>query len=287
MFEGLNGTNMLPGVIPSAFGQSHTSKEEGCPEKIESKEIIFFNYIGSNYGLTAKIEEDKLRVIASGGNINRRDGTRFQINLLSDDLSLLEELQTIIEENDVVRNNGYCHYVDGLPGGIGDSIDVKYESGEKLYKTSNQTPVVGSEVGQKFYNVFLDYVRRHGLDFTTKGSNVQLYDDADEEYVQGTWNGEHFGEKISVTFEGKRVKITVDEKLVEDTEYTIFEGSIVKNQLKEGVEKPTSYGDYELLKGVSMLNKKNWFTMTGYFLGDSYSTADFHNFDKKKPENEK
>ena len=45
-----------------------------------------------------------------------------------------------------------------------------------------------------------NFVKKYGYDFTSEGSNVKLFDDPDEEYVQGTWKGKHFGDDIEVTF---------------------------------------------------------------------------------------
>lgn len=154
--------------------------------------------------------------------------------------------------------------------------------GEKIYKTSNQTPTISNEASNAFYNDFLKYVQKYGLDFNSSGSNVQLYDDADVEYVQGTWNGKHFGQEISVCFDGNHVVIKVDGKETDNCNYVIVNGSIVKDKLKEGIDKAQSEFDYELFNGVSKLAEKNYFTMVGYFLSDSYSTCDLMNFDKKE-----
>ena len=89
---------------------------------------------------------------------------------------------------------------------------------------------------------------------------------------------------------GDRAKLeffTVNGEVTDDNvEYTIFEGSVIPNKLKDGIEKAESPYDYEYFNGVSKLAKKNYFTMVGYFLQDSYSTCDFHNFDKEKPKDE-
>ena len=266
-------------------GGRHESKIEGCNDNILSKDIINFEYNGRGFYLYAeKIENNKIKVVASGGNTQKRDGTYFRIVFESDDLELLNNIQKDIETYNVSIGNGNCVYVDGLPAGIGDRISVTYENGEKIYKTSNQFPTITDEAAKALYNTFKDYVVKHKMDFTSAGSNVQLYDDADEEYLQGTWNSKHFGDEISATFENYHIIITVNGNGTDDTEYTIFEGNVVKNKLKEGITEAKSYHDFEYFNGVSMFVKKNWFTMTGYFMQNSYSTSDFMNFNKEKPE---
>ena len=271
-------------------GQRHESKLEGYSDEIISKDIEMFEYAGpnSNYctfgDFIAKRKDDKVEIITTGGFSNKRDGKYFRIKFESDDLSILKELQDTIIKYDIAKGNGHCTHVDGLPAGIGDRINVIYSSGEKIYKTSNQFPTIIPEAGMAIYNTFLKYVQKHGYDFTSDGSNLKLYDDADKEYVQGTWKGKHFGNEIVAIFEDNHVTITVDGKVTDDkVEYTIFEGSVVANKLKEGKDKAESKNDYETFNGVSMFAKKNYFTMTGYFLQNSYSTCDFHNFDKEKP----
>ena len=279
---------MMSEINPNMmFGGKHESKMDGYSENISSKDIKYFDYAGRGFSLYAeKIDNNRIKVIASGGNTQRRDGTYFRIVFECDDLSLLNELQKNIETYNIAANNGNCLYVDGLPAGIGDRISVSYESEEKIYKTSNQSPTISDEAAKALYNSFRDYVVKHGLDFTSAGSNVKLYDDADEEYLQGTWNSKHFGDEIAATFEKNHVIITVNGQVTDDTEYTIFEGNVVKNALKEGVTKPSSHHDYEFFNGVSTFSKKNWFTMTGYFMQNGYSTSDFMNFDKEKPADE-
>ena len=155
-------------------GGRHESKMDGYSENISSKEIKYFDYAGRGFSLYAeKIDNNKIKIIANGGNTNHRDGTYFRIAFECDDLSLLNELQKNIETYNITANNGNCVYVDGLPAGIGDRISVIYESEEKIYKTSNQSPTISDEAAKALYNSFRDYVVKHGLDFTSAGSNVK------------------------------------------------------------------------------------------------------------------
>ena len=199
----------------------------------------------------------------------------------------IQQIQEIIDRNNETKGNGHCVHVDGLPSGIGDSLSVEYESGEKIYKVSNQSLTVSPDSINEFYILFHETVLKDGYDFNSEGSNVKLYDDADEEYVQGTWKGTHFGDEIEITFDKNQVTIKVNGKITDNkVEYAIFEGTIKKNKLKEGIEKAESYHDYEDFEVISSLSKQNYFTRTAYFTKDSYSTCDMHNFDKEKPKDE-
>ena len=269
-------------------GGRHESQMEECKEVIESKDIVKFSYCGTDYMVSANKDGDVLHLYATGGGkYNKRDGSYFIIKYDTNDMSILEALQNVIDKNNETCGNGHCVHVDGLPGGIGDTFSVEYASGEKLYKYSNQFTTAKPETIKEFYDIFHEYAKRDGYEFNSAGSNVQLFDDADPEYLQGTWKGKHFGREVEVTFKDDKVSIKVDDKITdENEEYVIIEGTVVKNKLKDGKEGYSRY-DYEEFEGVSCFAKKNWFTMTAYFMKESYSTCDLMNFDKKKPEEEK
>ena len=261
-------------------GARHESVDENAPKTIQSDELISFCFSDRQISCSCEISDGVLNVSASGGNSSRRDGTRFCLRYSSCTTFLLGKLNSIIKKYDLARNNGYHCTVDGLPGGCGDSIKAEYKSGEKLYMNSNQTPTVDSGAAEEIYDAFHDDALKNGLDLNTAGSNVRLYDDADVKYLQGKWKGRHFGREIVLIFTGITVKIFVDGKMTDNCEYTIFEGCVRKNKLKEGRNKAQSEHDYEEFDGCSCMKKKNQFTLTGYFLKTSYSTCDLYKQDE-------
>ena len=271
-------------IFPVAGGR-HESKLEGYNDVIKSKDLIKFEYYGNEYTLKAnKIDNITNIYCTGGGKYNRRDGSYFIVKYETKDDSIFKEIQQIVDKHNLTSNNGYCLHVDGLPSGIGDRLEAEYSSGEKIYKVSNQFETVHDEPKKELYDLFHKYVKKEGFDFNSEGSNVQLFDDADEEYLQGTWKGKHFGREVEVTFTGNHVTISIDGKVTDDNvEYVIFNGTVEQNKLKDGKEKAESEHDYEDFIGVSRFAKKNWFTMVGYFLQNSYSTCDLMNFDKEKP----
>lgn len=272
---------------PEVAGGRHESTLEGYSENIESKDLTKFEYYGNEFTLCANKEDDMTKISCTGGGkYSKRDGSYFIVRYEIKDDSIFKEIQDIVEKYNLTKGNGYCLHVDGLPAGIGDRLEAEYASGEKIYKVSNQFETVHDEPKKELYDLFHKYVKKEGYDFNTAGSNVKLFDDADEEYLQGTWKGKHFGREIEVTFEKNHVTIKVDGKVTDDTEYVIYDGSVRQNKLRDGKEKAESEHDYEYFEGVSTFAKKNWFTMTGYFLQESYSTCDLMNFDKEKPEEE-
>ena len=247
---------------------------EGYNEKIESQDITLFQYDNGDFHLKANLEDNKLHIEARGGNGRERDGTYFKLDYITDDTKLMQELNKIIVENEISKNNGYAHEVAGLPAGLGDTITVEYLSGEKIFKYSNQFPTVPEEVGLKFYEAFHKNALENDYDFTTEGSNVIVYDDPTEEYLQGAWNGTHFGTKIRVEFSSNNIKIYCDDKLTDDTEYTIVCGNIRPNKVKENVTDVKNQYDYEEFNGCSSLGKKNEILLVAYFTKESYSTCE-------------
>ena len=248
---------------------------DGYKDEIKSDNIVEFTYNNDGeYRLWCKLENNILHVTSNGGNSYHRDGTYFGLKYDTDKLDILKKLNDIIKENNISKNNGFVHETAGLPPGIGDSIEVVYDSGEKIYKISNQFPVVGDELGKKFYDVFHELALEYGYDFNTEKSNVLLYDDATEEYLQGRWKGDHFGHKYEVLFEGNHVKVWEDDKLVDDTDYVIYEGRIRPNKLAEGVTEPKSFNDYEPFNAFDSLRKQNKILLTMYFYKNGSSSND-------------
>lgn len=286
MFVGMDGVFINSNDSNNTYcGGKHESYIDGLNNEIKSTDIIEFKYTGTDYSVSAVKDDNLIHISAiGGGKYNRRDGSYFSVRFDINDDGFFDVLQGIITRYSIFNNNGYCLYIDGLPGGIGDTIEINYSSGERIYKTSNQSVTISYDAIKEIYDVFHEITVKNGLDFNTAGSNIKLFDDADEEYVQGNWKGKHFGKEVEVTFKGKKLTIKVDGNITdEDEEYIIKDGFIRKNKLSDG-KTGEKYTDYEEFNGVSSFAKKNYFTMTGYFTKESYSTCDLMNFDKEKPE---
>ena len=157
---------------------------------------------------------------------------------------------------------------------LSHTLSIKYKSGEKIWKYDNQSDIISKEAEEEIYELFKSNAIDNGFDFTTEGSNVELFNDADKDYVQGTWEGSHFGVKYKVVFEGTKIKIYKDDKLTDEGWYKIIDGDIVNDKPKKGVTIAKDKNDYEEFSDISMFRKKNDFTMTMYFMKESYSTDD-------------
>lgn len=255
-------------------GTTKEGRLKGYEENIKSKDIVSFEYSCGKFKISCELKNDGLHINSKGGNSYHRDGTYFKLDYISKTNNILKELQDIIDKYNISKNNGYEHEVAGLDPSISTTIKVLYKSKEKIYKYDNQTRVITEEAEDEIYEVFHKNAIENGYDFTSEKSNVELYNDATKEYVQGTWKGKHFGSEYIVIFEGTKIKIYKDGELTDEGWYKIIDGDIVNDKPKKGVTIPKDRSDYEEFKDISIMKKKNDFTMTMYFMKDSYSTDD-------------
>ena len=271
VYKKLKGGEVMPEVDG---GVVKDGRIPGYEEVIKSKEIVKFEYYNGEFSVSCELKDNVLNVKSKGGNRSQRDGTYFILDYNAKDNTLLDKLQSIIDKYNLSKNNGYTHEVAGLPEGCGDRISVRYKSGENIWKSNNQAPTMSEEATKEIYNAFHECAKDNNLDFNSKGSNVLLYDDADIDYLQGTWIGKHFGKEYKVVFENNHVKIYEENKLTDDTNYIIIEGDVITDKVKDGITEPKDRFDYEEFKTISIMKKKNDFTIVAYFMKESYSTCD-------------
>lgn len=219
---------------------------KGYKEKINSKDIISFSYSCGEYEVSCELKNNKLTVKSS------------KTEYISKDNSLLKDLQKIIEKYNISKNNGYVHEVAGLPPGYGGTISVIYNNKEKIYKYDNQTGIIPEEAEKEIYNAFYKDAKDNGYDLKEKVVEETI----DESFLQGTWSGTHFGKTYKVIFNDNNIKIYEDDVLTDDTNYKIVDGDIVRDN------------DDKEFKVISLMKKKNDFTLVAYFMKESYSTCD-------------
>ncbi len=252
----MRDTNIDGGIV-------REGRMDGYREEIESKDILSFSYQHPNFRVSCTKEGNKIHVLSSGGKSYERDGSHFKLEYDVEDKEFLQELQRIIEEYHLSKNNGYVEEVAGLPSGLGDTLSVEYETGEKIYLSSNRGLNLSNDAILEVYEAFHALALQNHYDFTTEKSNQVIYDDATEEFLQGSWKGTHFGDEILVTFTKNIIQIFVNGEETDHEEYKIVEGTIQKNSQEN-----------ENFKGVSYLKKKNKILLVAYFVEDSYSTCD-------------
>lgn len=268
-------------------GGRSESKVDGLGDTIESHSVISFRYQAESAmnmlfppALSAdafrvsceQVGEGRVRIKASGGRAGRRDGSQFLLDYEADEDGFLEELDALIVEHRLFENNGSVIYVNGLPP-YGDSLSVEYASGERIYRADNQARTLSAAASDAIYEAFRTFTQKNGFDFTTDGSNVPVYDDADEAFLQGAWSGKHFGREVKAVFTGSHVKIWYDGKLTDDTDYVIIEGKVLPDRIKPDAANAYYPADaYERFNGVEMFCKYLGIGLTGYVYDGSSST---------------
>lgn len=63
-------------------------------------------------------------------------------------------LQSIVAAHNFARHNGYYHNVSGLPAMYGESIDIVYDSGERIYARDNQSGFLPLEAEKALVMLF-------------------------------------------------------------------------------------------------------------------------------------
>ena len=211
--------------------------------------------------LSLKRQADgSLEISARGGSLEAmnqevRDGSVFAVNFTTPDRGYTARLQDLVVRRSLIRNNGLVVHTYGLPSGDGDRLSVKYDSGEYIYRRINTGPLLDYDTAFEIYDLFRTMTRDQGLDFTTRGSNVTVYDDATEEFLQGIWEGRHFGTPCQVRFAGRHVQITYGGSLTDDTDYVIVDGWVRPDT-------PSARkGGHAVFSALTGMSKKNSFTL--------------------------
>ena len=213
--------------------------------------------------LSLKRQADgSLEISARGGSLEAmnqevRDGSVFAVNFTTPDRGYTARLQDLVTRFDMIRNNGLTDVTYGLPSGDGNILRVDYDSGEYIFRHDSGR-ILEYDAAFAVFDLFRSMARDQGLDFTTRGSNVTVYDDATEEFLQGIWEGKHLGVPCRAEFSGRHVRIYRSGRLTDDTDYVIREGKIIPaDQGEPG-------GRLVTFQGVSVLWKKDGSTLKGY-----------------------
>ena len=68
--------------------------------------------------------------------------------------NVFPSLAALTREQDLAANNGSYSFTHGLPKNFGGAIDIRYASGEKISISSNQSPVISGQTGEKIAALF-------------------------------------------------------------------------------------------------------------------------------------
>ncbi len=194
-----------------------------APKVIESKEIVSFNYEfrtstftfhGNDLGydfcfLSLKKQESGAMCVVRGISYDR-EVFNHEFTL---PLSVLDELQDVVEKTKLANSNGIRNITYGIPHYLGSSLRVEYVSGEKISAADNAGDVLGSDASLAVFEFFRNKARNEGYDFLHTDEEIYSF----QERIEGEWVD--MDNTISLMFEGNNVKIYEGEALVGDSDY--------------------------------------------------------------------
>ena len=164
-------------------GERHISRGRLAKKTIQSDTITKFEYTrGMEYDFLAERTEEgtvHVKIITMEPYDLHADPA---IDYESTDLSLLTNLEKVIREHELIRENGYTVVVDGLPPGYGERLKVEYDTGEELFTRSNESYLFSDEIADGFSKAFQDHARAHGYPFEEhRNAEEEWEDDGEEE----------------------------------------------------------------------------------------------------------
>lgn len=132
-----------------------------APKTIVSTEILSFSCEFSAYNLsfdsspvagryhTLYAGDSKGQYEARGG------GTVYEQFEFTPDAAFFAGLQQLVAKYDLAQYNGKSYTVSGLPPDYGAKLNIRYESGESIYASNNQSCFLSVEAMEAFTELFL------------------------------------------------------------------------------------------------------------------------------------
>ena len=141
---------------PEVCGGSTTTFAKDAPTEITSREIVRLDCVSSFR--TVASPDPKYRYIAAFAakvddgalagyvcEVGFEEERESKLGVVSD--AVFEKLIAIVDKYRFAADNGRNHSVNGLPENFGGHVSVDYASGEEIYFSDNQSPVMSGEAG--------------------------------------------------------------------------------------------------------------------------------------------
>ncbi len=95
-------------------------------------------------------------------------------------------LDALAREYELAKNNGYHSFTHGLPMNFGGSLSARYESGEEISFSDNQTPIFQIELAIKLFKLFKDAMKGERAAFPEVGElcAVRFYEELGDGYTR-------------------------------------------------------------------------------------------------------
>ena len=227
---------------PSTKSEVKEGRKDGYNEEIKSKNIISFSYSNSDYKLSCELKDDGLHITING-----------KIDYITNDKTILTELQNIVDKYKLYINNGYEKEVTGLPKGYGDTLSIIYDSDEKIWKYSNQIRLIDDKVVNEFYELFHKNALDNGYDFDKSDSTDE---EISKEYLKGIWEGKCSNNNYKIDLTNVYVKIYQNDVLTDSHIYKVVNNVVVKFKIKSYKNKIDDYNNYESFRDIANFRKE-------------------------------
>lgn len=163
--SGCSGKPIDPDVTDGPIEGGNTHRvDDGAPKEIRSKDIAELEmdfFLASRWNCAESGDFDFSVKPDGKGGLTVTE--KFLGISCQADEELLRSLQEIIDRNGLVKQNGLYDVTAGLaPEFQPRGIDVLYESGERLYFTTDNNPY--ARWAAEVYDVFAEWFAAHGIE---------------------------------------------------------------------------------------------------------------------------
>ncbi len=138
-------------------GGTDFSIDKKAPKEIKSDEMIFFDVASAldSNGMRFRFISAFAAPVGDGTFVfletGRRGDSTAEWALVKSDV--FPSLAALVREHELAKQNGVYSKTHGLPENFGGSVDIRYESGEKISFADNQSPIISSEFANKVTDV--------------------------------------------------------------------------------------------------------------------------------------
>lgn len=160
-----DGIKILSQPKPQTCGGTTTTLDTKAPKEISSTDMILFQ-VSSALPYRAN-EQPELGFVSAyaarscggtflfleKGDIPRRRAEKETCFALVKE-NIMPALCELVRECDLAKNNGFHSKTHGLPENFGGDIDIRYESGERISVSNNQSPIISYQTGVKIAELF-------------------------------------------------------------------------------------------------------------------------------------
>lgn len=161
---------VLKKAAKNTGGGTDATLDKSAPKTIESHNMILFDVTSSLRMLRTEdknCDNEPLTYISAFAapakkgcflfleylrGIRRSGNKTSAWALVSEDI--FPSLVKLVNDSGLAKDNGFHSTTHGLPENFGGSVDIKYESGEVISFSNNQTPILSLETAEKIYDLF-------------------------------------------------------------------------------------------------------------------------------------